>query len=102
MEDQKKIFDFKKPTWKRIINRIDGSGRVFILIFAGLIITSYSTIREGLRNSELEKQRNIWIKTQVRDLKNTEFRSLDEEDPPAALIPKNGLEQFREEFSKIV
>lgn len=40
---------------------------------------------EGLKNRYALSLRNIWIRTQVRDINNLDFSSLDEENPPVPL-----------------
>lgn len=102
MNQNKTVFDFKKPTWKRLINRFDLVSRTFTFIFVAIMLGSIGTMREGLRNTDIRDKRDIWIKMSVRNLENKEFTKLDEEDPPIPLKPRTGIEQFKAEFSKIV
>lgn len=58
-------------------------------------------ITTGLSNNDALEKRHVWIKTQVRDPKATEFRHLDEEDPPKPYPPPTPLNQFRAEFARL-
>lgn len=100
MNEPKTIFQFNKPFWKKLWNRFDFTSRIFTFLFAAIMISQVGTIRDGLRNTKARDDKEIWIKTSVRDLKREEFKELDEEDPPTPLKPRTGVEQFKAEFSK--
>lgn len=102
MSQNKTIFDFKKSFWRRFSNRIDLVTRTAALLFFVIMGGSSPLILEGLRNTKIRDDKDIWIKTSVRNLENKEFSSLDEEDQPIPLKPRSAREQFKAEFSKIV
>lgn len=94
-------FKFKKSIWERLSNSADPRARYFSALAGGLLIVFAWPIYKGIQHGRIEDYKRKWIKTEVRDIKNTEFSILDEEDSPTPLEPRTGLQQFRAEFIKI-
>lgn len=67
----------------------------------GLLVVFSSPLYRGYQMGKIEEYKKHWIKTQVRDINNSEFNHLDEEDAPIYVKPRTTAEQFREEFSKM-
>jgi hypothetical protein len=96
----RKAFDFDKPWRKKYWNRFDIPTRISLGIAAVIFITSIDIIVSGFQNSSIEELKHNWIRTQVKDIHNKDFASLDEEKPPQPLIPKTNIHRFKEEFTR--
>lgn len=94
----KKVYEFHKPWSTRVKNRLNYGTRVYGMLCVGCLCWLLPILPSGLRNNELLKRRHIWVRDEVKDVNNTDFAILDEEDPPTPLPPKTSAQQFREEF----
>lgn len=99
--NKQQIFNFKKPLTTRLWNSFDIKGRCFLLLSLGAVIMSFDIMKEGLKRTEYLEYKENWLKTHVRDLSNSRYAYLDDEDPPIPLSERTGIEQFKAEFSKI-
>lgn len=85
---------------KKVLNRLTISSRIAAGLLIVILITTSDKIVEGLKNNSIVELRHEWIKNKVKDVKNDDFASLDEEDPPRPLIPKTNIHRFKEEFDR--
>lgn len=100
-KEYKKIFGYNLPWYKKYWNRIDNVRRLYFVTGIFIFISSSGLIVDGIRNKRIEDLRNVWITTKVRDINNTDFSSLDEEEPPSPLPQRTGIDEFREEFARL-
>ena len=98
-EGTRRIYDFLN--WhKKARNRINYLARFTTGMLCLVVFGASGFIVDGIRNSSLETLKHEWIKNEVKDIHNTNFASLDEEEPPRPLVVKTNIHRFKEEFAK--
>lgn len=79
---------------------MDNVSRTTAGITAIILLTSIGYFTEGLKNSSIDELKHKWIRNEVKDIQNSDFARLDEEEPPRPLIPKSNVAKFKEEFER--
>ena len=101
MSNYRKVYDFFLPWHKKYLNRLGYKGRFAIALTALTFVAVLPIIKEGLKNGRVIDLRHDWIRKKVRDINNSDFASLDEEEPPRPLPAKSNIQLFREEFVQV-